>query len=305
VLKLARIDASNILFLGESGTGKGMLAKFVHKNSPRSKKPLIHINCGAIPESLLEAELFGYEKGAFTGASQKGKIGLMELAHGGILFLDEIAELPLGVQAKILKYLDDHEVMRLGSTKITAVDCCIIAATNRELGTLVKEKKFREDLYYRLSTFTITIPPLRDRKEDLTELIRHFLQYYNESYKQNKRFSPEALTLFYNYSFPGNVRELKNIIERAVVMSDEDTIREGYLAGLAMPAVHVPERQITNKGNFSEEVHSAEREIIKRAMTHCKSTREMARYMGISQTTVARKMRRMGLSWSRDAKVVG
>lgn len=304
VLKLARLDASNILFLGESGTGKGMLAKFVHKNSPRNQKPLIQINCSAIPESLLEAELFGYEKGAFTGASQKGKIGLIELAHGGILFLDEIAELPLSVQAKILKYLDDHEIMRLGSTKTTVADCCIIAATNRELGTLVKEKKFREDLYYRLSTFTITIPPLRDRKEDLTELIRHFLHFYNDSYKQNKHFSPEALTLFYNYSFPGNVRELKNIIERAVVMSNEDTIQRGYLAELTALADRPSENRIMNKGTFSEEVCSAEREIIKRAMSHCKSTREMARYMGISQSTVARKMRLMGLSWSRDPKVV-
>ena len=303
ILKLARMDASNILLLGESGTGKGLLSKFIHKNSPRSSKPLIQINCAAIPESLLEAELFGYEKGAFTGASQKGKIGLIEVAHEGILFLDEIAELPFGVQAKILKYLDDHEVMRLGSTKAHVVDCCIIAATNRDLERLVKEKKFREDLYYRLSTFMISIPPLRERKEDLTELIRHLLETYNKSYQQNKHFSPEALSLLYNYPFPGNVRELKNVIERAVVMSDEDTITEAYLKGLETHNTYVSHGLSEEQWKLNDEVRSVEQEIFVRAMACCKSTREMAGYMGISQSTVVRKMKSMGLSWSRRTEI--
>jgi transcriptional regulator with PAS, ATPase and Fis domain len=303
VLKLARIDASNILLLGESGTGKGLLAKFIHKNSPRNNKPLIQINCAAIPDSLLEAELFGYEKGAFTGASQKGKIGLIEVAHEGILFLDEIAELPFGVQAKILKYLDDHEVMRLGSTKANMADCCIIAATNRDLERLVKEKKFREDLYYRLNTFTISIPPLRERKEDMIELIRYLLATYNKSYQQNKHFSSEALSVLYNYSFPGNVRELKNVIERAVVMCDEDTINESYLKSLVTHNTYVPHGLSEDEWKLNDEVRSVEQEIFKRAMAHCKSTREMADYLGISQSTVVRKMKSMGLSWSRMTEI--
>ena len=299
VLKLSRMNASSILLFGESGTGKGLLARFIHKNSPRNNKPLIQINCASIPESLLEAELFGYEKGAFTGASEKGKIGLIELAHEGILFLDEIAELPFGVQAKILKYLDDHEVLRLGSTKTKLVNCCIIAATNRDLEGLVKAKKFREDLYYRLSTFTIRIPPLRERKEDLTELIPHYLQVYNKSYLQNKHFSSKALSLLYSYSFPGNVRELKNIIERAVVVSDENNINESCLVNLEESNTYLPQNQSKDNWNLHDEVREMEREIIMKVMIRCKSTREMAGYIGVSQSTVARKMRRLGLSWSR------
>jgi len=304
-LRLARIDASNILLLGESGTGKGMLAKFIHRNSSRNNKPLIQINCAAIPENLLEAELFGYEKGAFTGAAQKGKIGLIELAHEGILFLDEIAELPFNVQAKILKYLDDHEVMRLGSTKAQVIDCCIITATNRDLEGLVKTKKFREDLYYRLSTFTITIPPLRERKEDITELIRHFLEVFNGTYQQNKHLSPEALSVLYDYPFPGNVRELKNIIERAVVMSDDDSIGAAYMGNLKSSN---PESQLSGnrkERKFHEKVRFVERELFREAMAHCSSTRELASFMGISQTTASRKMRSMGLSWTRIAEVSG
>lgn len=293
------MNASSVLLLGESGTGKGLLAKFIHKNSPRNNKPLIQINCASIPESLLEAELFGYEKGAFTGASEKGKIGLLELAHEGILFLDEIAELPFGVQAKILKYLDDHEVLRLGSTKAKLVNCCIIAATNRDLEGLVKAKKFREDLYYRLSTFTIKIPPLRERKEDLTELIPHYLQVYNKTYLQNKHFSSKALSILYNYSFPGNVRELKNIIERAVVVSDENNINESCLVNLEGTNAYIPLSQDKDKWNLSNEIREMEREFIMKAMAQCKSTREMASHLGVSQSTIARKMRSLGLSWSR------
>ena len=223
-LKLARLSASNILVLGESGTGKGLLAKFIHQNSKRKRKPFIQINCAALPENLLEAELFGYEKGAFTGAREEGKAGLFELAQGGTLFLDEIGDLPLTIQAKLLKYLDDNIIMRLGGTKSIAIDCTAIAATNRDLDKLVKNKKFREDLYYRLNSFTIKIPPLRKRQDDIFELTTHFLKKYNKAYGMQRRITAKSMQALQLYPFPGNVRELMNMIKKAVVISEEQTL---------------------------------------------------------------------------------
>ena len=182
-VKLANIDASHILLTGESGTGKGLLAKFIHQKSPRSAQAFIQINCAAVPEHLLEAELFGYEKGAFTGAGVKGKAGLIELAHEGTLFLDEIGDMPMRLQAKLLKYLDDHEVMRLGSVKARKIDCAIVSATNQDLGALVEQKQFRQDLFFRLNHFPIHIPPLRKRTEDILELVLFFIRKYNKQYK--------------------------------------------------------------------------------------------------------------------------
>ena len=183
-LKLSKINASNILIQGESGTGKGLLAKFIHKHSHRSKKPFIQINCAALPETLLEAELFGYAKGAFTGASEKGKAGLFELASGGTLFLDEIGEMSLAVQAKLLKYLDDHEIRPVGGVTFKRIDCSIIAATNKNLETLTVQNRFRLDLLHRLNTFTLLIPPLRERPEDILDLVRICLKKYNKKYNR-------------------------------------------------------------------------------------------------------------------------
>ena len=301
-LKVARMDASNILLLGESGVGKGLLARFIHRSSRRNEKPMIQINCAALPENLLEAELFGYEKGAFTGASERGKAGLIELAHEGTLFLDEIAELPFGVQAKLLKYLDDHEVLRLGATKPKKTDCMIIAATNRELEGLVKAKKFREDLYYRLGIFTMVIPPLRERREDILELVHYFLQKSNAHYGQKKRFSPEAFQMLFQHTFPGNVRELKNIIERAVVMSDADIVDETYLQKFEGGSAPVFRQKAGENHTLGEEVNVLERDLFARAMTTCKSTREMARHMGVSQPTVVRRMKKFGLVWPSSSR---
>jgi transcriptional regulator with PAS, ATPase and Fis domain len=205
-LKLAHLEASNILILGESGTGKGLLAKFIHKNGKRQHSPFVQINCAALPENLLEAELFGYERGAFTGAREQGKIGLFELAHGGTLFLDEIGDLPFSVQAKLLKYLDDQEIMRLGSLKPRKIDCTVIAATNRDLEELTRSNQFRQDLFYRLNTFTVRIPPLRERPEDVFELVNYLLREYNRTYRLKRRISPETLKVLQAYPFPGNVR---------------------------------------------------------------------------------------------------
>jgi len=228
-VKLAKIDASHILITGESGTGKGFLAKFIHNKSANASQPFIQINCAAVPENLLEAELFGYEKGAFTGAGDKGKAGLIELAHGGTLFLDEIGDMPMRLQAKLLKYLDDHEVMRLGSVKVRKIDCSIVSATNQDLEQMAEQKLFRQDLYFRLNNFQIHIPPLRERKEDIFELVQFYVRKYNRKYKRHKRVSTQGIESMLSFPFPGNVRELQNICKQAVLMSEE-TLLDRYLA---------------------------------------------------------------------------
>jgi len=297
-LKLAHLGASNILILGESGSGKGLLAKFIHENSKRKKKPFIQINCAALPETLLEAELFGYEKGAFTGAREHGKVGLFELAQEGTLFLDEIGDLPFSVQAKLLKYLDDHEVMHLGGIKPKKIDCAVIAATNHDLDSLARERRFREDLFYRLNTFTIRIPPLRERPEDIFELVDYFLRKYNKSYGVKKRITPEAFELLQSYPFPGNVRELENVLKKAVVMSEKEVLDEFIVksleGGVEKWTSSSSERK--HKLGLTDEVLAVERGILKNAMVRCKSTREMASYLRVSQPTVVRKMKKHGLS---------
>lgn len=297
-LKLAHLEASNILILGESGTGKGLLAKFIHKNGKRSTKPFIQINCAALPESLLEAELFGYEKGAFTGAREQGKAGLFELAHEGTLFLDEIGDLPLTVQAKLLKYLDDQEIMRLGSLKPRKIDCIVIAATNQDLEGLTKAKLFRQDLFYRLNTFTIRIPPLRERVEDIFELVNYFLRKYNRSYQVNRRISPSGFEALQSYSFPGNVRELKSLLKKAVIISDQEVLDDFIIGSLGEGAWAVGRRLLKKQSHktLSEGINRVEREILEQALRKHKSTRQLARYLGISQPTVVRKLKKYGLS---------
>ena len=299
-LKLARLGVSNILVLGDSGTGKGLLAKFIHKNRGLSKAPFISINCAALPESLLEAELFGYEKGAFTGASDQGKAGLFELAQGGSLFLDEIGDLPFSVQAKLLKYLDDQEVMRLGSTHAKKIDCTILAATNRDLERMVKKKLFRQDLFYRLDTFTIRIPPLRERPEDIFELVKHFLNKYNREYELKRRISPGGLEALLAYQFPGNVRELKNILKRAVVMNEADLLDETITRSLFGCVKRCAPSIVKEKPGqcFSDKILSFEKTLLEEAVARFRTTREMAAFLSISQPTVVRKMKKHGLSIS-------
>jgi len=297
-LKLARLGASNILVLGESGTGKGLLAKFIHNNGKRKGKPFVQINCAALPEGLLEAELFGYEKGAFTGAREHGKVGLFELAQGGTLFLDEIGDLPLSVQAKLLKYLDDNEIMRLGGVKPIKVDCTIIAATNRDIVSLTKTKAFRNDLFYRLNTFPVRIPPLRERKEDIFALVDHYLRKYNSAYGLRRRISPDGFTVLQAYAFPGNVRELKNTIKKAVVMSDKEVLDESIVRSLETGAGGLKGASIESRGRLSlnDEVLAVEKELLKGALPRCRSTREMAAYLRVSQPTIVRKLRKHGLA---------
>ena len=215
----------NVLLTGESGVGKGLVARIIHHTGVRKDRPFLGLNCAIFTEELLASELFGHEKGAFSGAVAAKK-GLIEVADTGTLFLDEIAEMTPPLQAKLLKVIEDKEFMRVGGTRLIKVDVRLIAATNQNLSTFIKEGKFREDLYYRLNVMDIVIPPLRDRKEDITPLIRHFLQKYAK--KENKKiteFSKEAMDILRSYGFPGNVRELENIIERAVILEKASTIQ--------------------------------------------------------------------------------
>ena len=293
-LKLAHLSASDILILGESGTGKGLLAKFIHKNSNRNKKPFVQINCATLPENLLEAELFGYEKGAFTGARKEGKAGLFELAHEGTLFLDEIGDLPHSLQAKLLKYLDDHEVMRLGGLKSKKIDCTIIAATNRDLEGLVQQKRFRRDLFFRLNTFIIRIPPLRERIDDIFELVSFYMQKYSKAYRLNRRISPEALKVLQAHPFPGNVRELKNVIKKSVLMSEhhvvDDVIYQSLPSGMSTFIASANDSQ-QEKG-LTDQMLNLEKDVLRHALRCCRTTREMARFLKISQPTIVRKLKK-------------
>ena len=221
--KVAGTDAT-VLILGESGTGKGMIASLIHQLSPRKEKPFLEINCAAIPEGLLESELFGYEKGAFTGAV-KAKQGLFEVANGGTIFLDEIGDLPLSLQAKLLRVLEDNTFHRVGGLKKIEVDVRVVAATNHNLEGMVKEGHFREDLFWRLNVVQVAVSPLRKRKDDIIPLANYFLEKYASKHgKKITGFSREAMEMLLSYHFPGNVRELENIVERAVILSEEDLI---------------------------------------------------------------------------------
>ena len=298
-VKFAQMEVSEILILGESGTGKGLTAKFIHQSGPRVSKPFIQINCAAIPESILEAELFGYDKGAFTGAKESGKPGLIELANEGTLFLDEIGELSMAGQAKLLKYLDDHEVMRIGGTKVRKVDCIVISATNQHLEQLVEEKKFRADLLFRLDSLSLTIPPLRERPEDIIELTHQLLQSYNEKYRMEKQINPLTLAMLQTYAFPGNVRELKNLIKKGVVMSESQNIDSVLINAIGKEIfddlLNV-DGKLEDIRNLDDIMAAFEKELIKNAMKKHGTTRELALYFNTSQPTIVRKLKRHGLS---------
>jgi PAS domain S-box-containing protein len=294
LLKLAQMDVSRILLLGESGTGKGLMAKFLHQVSPRAPKPFIQINCPAVPENLFEAELFGYEKGAFTGARESGKAGLIELAMGGTLFLDEVGDIPLPIQAKLLKYLDDHELRRLGGAESRVVECRVVAATNCDMDGLVERRLFRKDLYYRLNTFLVRILPLRERREDIFGLAEFYLAQQNARHGKAKRLSAKAMRLLEAHDFPGNVRELVSLIQKAFVMSEDDDLTDALEEALAGEdgAVAAPSAPRT----LAESTDQTSLRRLREALAACRTTREMAAYLGVSQATVVRKLKRYALT---------
>ncbi len=227
--KVARSDAATVLIQGESGTGKELVAKWIHYKSSRAEKPFMAINCAAVPATLLESELFGHEKGAFTDAKATKK-GLFELADGGTVFLDEIGDMEMGMQAKLLRFLEDRTFRRIGGAKVTSVDVRIISATNKDLLKAIESRDFRNDLYYRLQVIPIYLPPLRERKEDIISLAKHFIETYKREFgKQVEGISQEAEKLLVNYNWPGNIRELKNVIERAIILGNEEVLAASHL----------------------------------------------------------------------------
>ena len=296
-LKIAQIGTSYIMIVGESGTGKGLLAKFIHQNGNRRNKPFLQINCSSIPENLLEAELFGYEKGAFTGARDHGKVGLLELAHEGTLFLDEIGDTPLPIQAKLLKFLDDHQLIRVGGTKSREIDSIVIAATNRNIEKLIEDGHFRRDFFYRLSAFNIKIPPLRERPEDLFALIKYFLEEYSKKYNTKKRISQDGFEALRTHPFLGNVRELRNILKRAVVLSLGDVLDEFIINDIvgnwkSRNQVVSESKQVQDKFEFADE----KRNILKALDKSNWNKSQAASLLGISRRTIYRKIDKFKLT---------
>lgn len=285
---------ANVLLTGESGAGKGIIARLIHTMSPRKEAPFIKINCGGIPGHLIESELFGYEPGAFTGASPKGKMGLIEAADGGTVFLDEIGELPMELQASLLHVLEDQSIARVGSTRRKSVDVRFIAATNVDIGKAVKERRFREDLYYRLKVVPIEIPPLRARPEDILPMALKFLERFNVKHGKSLSFGPEALDEMLAYDFPGNVRELENVIERAGVMASGDEISTLHLFAGKNAAARLG--QVNVERPLKESLAELEKAILTEAVNRYGSTYRISERLGLNQSTIVRKLQKYGLA---------
>jgi two-component system, NtrC family, response regulator AtoC len=320
VRKVAASEATTILVQGESGTGKDLIAKAIHYESTREEKAFVAINCSAIPETLMEAELFGHEKGAFTDAKQMKK-GLFEVADGGTLFLDEIGELSPLLQAKLLRVLEDQVIRRVGGVRDMQVNVRVIAASNRDLEKAVREGQFRQDLYYRLAIIAIFIPPLRDRKEDILPLVDFFIDRYNRRFKKSVTgITDETRRLLLSHNWPGNIRELKNSIERAMILEDEYELRPAYLpfavsdansgmtafertspveAGQTLPNGRtLPRLYIPDGGTSLEEV---ERSMVELAMRQANSNQtQAARLLDISRDALRYKLKKFGLIHSEE-----
>ncbi|MED1555096.1 sigma 54-interacting transcriptional regulator [Bacillus paramycoides] len=298
--------SSNVLISGESGVGKEVIAQAIHQLGKRSAKPFLKLNCGAIPETLLESELFGYTKGAFTGADKNGKEGYFKRADQGILFLDEIGEMPLHLQVKLLRVLQEQEVIPIGSTIPTKINVQIIAATNKSLEKMVEAGTFREDLFYRLNVIPLQVPPLRERMEDVPVLAFHFLQQLNEKYNKNYHLTPDALNLLEFYSWPGNVRELQNMIERLVVSADDPVIEAEFVSKFLTPGYDFKKSKpvITRVLPLQEALHSVEEQLILLAMKQYKTTTKAAKALGISQSSVSRKYQKIVSEKGIEADII-
>lgn len=293
VQKVAVVD-STVLILGESGVGKEVIVKLIHRASDRAHEPLIKVNCAAIPHHLLESELFGYEKGAFTGADSRGKPGLFEQANGGTIFLDEIGDMPLDLQVKLLRVLQEFEITRVGGRKSIKICVRVISATNKPLDQMVIKGEFRQDLYYRLNIIPIKIPPLRERKADIAPFAYFFLNKTNERYRFNKKFHPEVIHYMEQYEWPGNIREMENLIERLVVTVDQNEIEMSDLPfSILNPDV---QRMEKNSLSLKEMIDVIESEMIKEKLKEFKTTRKTAKILGISQSALVKKMQRLGIN---------
>lgn len=283
--KIAKVN-STVLLLGETGVGKSRIVRSIHQLSDRKDQVLNEINCAALPEQLIESELFGYEGGTFTGAFREGKKGLIELSNNGILFLDEVGELPLTAQGKLLHVLQDKQIRPVGASQPITLNLRIIAATNKDLKKMAEQGSFRRDLYYRLNVVPIHIPPLRERKEDIIPLTYHFLDYFNELYNSHVHFSPKVLNAFLNYEWRGNIRELENMVERLVVTNDE-------VVTLNDLPLEMVQKELTDKGTTLPEIlEEVERKMVVEAYGKFSSTYKIAKSLGISQSSAARKVKK-------------
>lgn len=296
---IGKIDAA-VMITGESGTGKEVIADIIHKSSRRREASFVKVNCAAIPETLMESEFFGYEQGAFTGASGNGKIGLFELADGGTLFLDEVGELSIPIQSKLLRVLQDKEVRRVGGEKSISVDIRIIAATNRDLKAEVAKGTFRKDLYYRLFVVPIALPPLRERKEDIELLTKHFLDIFNKQYNMKKNIGPEAMGIMERYQWPGNVRELRNVVERLVVSGAGNDISriqvEFCLKGSMSSAFEIGGYMAAEEELYLDDmVGRYEKQIIQDVLKECGTVTAAARVLHVDKSTISRKMKKYGI----------
>ena len=289
---ISEVD-STVLISGESGTGKEMVVNEIYASSMRSCRPIIKVNCGAIPPALFESELFGYEEGAFTGARRKGKPGFFELAHMGTLFLDEVGELPLEMQVKLLRVLQEGEIIRIGGSKPISVDVRIIAATNRDLWEMTEEGTFRQDLYYRLNVINIEVPPLRQRRDDIIPLVMHMLERFNQKYGKHKEIPIELGKVLRELPWRGNVRELENLIENLVVLCPEDVLTPEHLP-VRYQRGQNPASQVEIRGilPMKDMVRRAERQLIANAQAQYSSMQEVARALGVDVSTISRKLSR-------------
>ena len=295
---VAKTEAT-ILITGETGCGKEIIAKEIHEKSDRKDNPYIKVNCAAIPESLIESELFGYEKGSFTGALNKEKLGMFEIANGGTLLLDEIGEMPMSLQSKLLRVLQEKELTRVGGTKSIKLDVRVIASTNCNLEELIRQGKFREDLFYRLNVLPIKIPPLRERKSDIKLLINAFVDKFNTKYNKQKKIEAMAIEGLEYYDWPGNVRELQNIIERLIVIDDSLYINyENVVNVLGKDKINF--KKNNEDLTLKEAVKKLERQMIEQALRSHGSTYKAARVLGVAQPTVFRKAKALGVEITKE-----
>ncbi|MEN6383602.1 MAG: sigma 54-interacting transcriptional regulator [Phycisphaerales bacterium] len=288
------------LITGDSGTGKEVLARTIHENSEVKGGPFVKVNCGSIPENLLESELFGYEKGAFTSASKSGKTGIFEIAIGGTLFLDEIGELPLALQAKLLGVLQDMKFTRVGGTKEICLNARVIAATNRNLAEMIREKKFRKDLFYRLNVVGLKIPSLNERKDDIFPLANYFIKRLNKKYKTANTLSHEVINAFISYDWPGNIREMENLLERLVVLAPNEQITMSMLpdymvSNVDFKKILVLQKNVSKENGLKTILDNVERKIFEKLIADGYNSYKMANLLGINQSTVVRKIKKLGL----------
>ncbi|QGQ45574.1 sigma-54 interaction domain-containing protein [Metabacillus sediminilitoris] len=293
--KVAPLDSS-IFIHGESGVGKGVLARIIHEHSPRKDKTFIQVNCGSIPGTLLESELFGYEAGAFTGANKRGKAGLVEMAEGGTLFLDEIGEMPLDLQVKILHLVQDKTFKKVGGTSEKQINIRIISATNKNLLEMIAEKTFRQDLYYRLHVVPLRIPPLRERKQDILVLTDYFLKQFNQKYSQHVELDEHAKLMIQMQEWRGNVRELENFIEQIVVTAQKQIVSIEDLPFAMEHGIHNESQKSLELMPLKTAVEETEKQLLSTALKKYKTTRKMAKALGVNQTTIMRKLHKYQLN---------